>query len=338
MINIDVKYSQEALDEMAQKVDLLDYASRSVDFVKRSGNIHFAICPFHNERTASLAVDAEEQFFKCYGCGKWGNIYTWIQLTENLTFDQAVKKVADMTGSDADDYVESETMAFFKFMERLKTKKERPKIERKTLDLDRDYKKKFKKEVPQEWVDEGILPDVMDKYEIMIDPLSNRIVYPVYSDDDELISVKGRTRFKDYKSLKIMKYMNYHRIGTLDYFQGMKQARKYIKDKNEIIIFEGIKSVMKVDGWGYHNAVAAETSYLNDYQIELLIKMNIHDVVIAFDKDVPMGKINDCTKLLNRFTNVWVIYDKWKLLDEKDSPPDKGRIIWQELYERRMRI
>ena len=93
-------YSQEALEEMADQVDLLDYASQTVDFVKHSGNTHFAVCPFHSEKTASLAVNEDENFFHCFGCGRSGNIYKWIQWTEGLTFDQAVKKVADITNLD----------------------------------------------------------------------------------------------------------------------------------------------------------------------------------------------------------------------------------------------
>ena len=100
-------YSQDALEEMAEKIDLVEYASKTVDFVKHtSGYLYYAVCPFHNERTASLCVDAKEQFFKCYGCGKWGNIYNWIQWTEGLTFDQAVQKIANLTESNIADFIE----------------------------------------------------------------------------------------------------------------------------------------------------------------------------------------------------------------------------------------
>jgi len=333
-----MQYSQEALEEMSQKVDLLDYASRSVDFVKHSGNTYFAICPFHTEKTASLAVNTDENFWKCFGCGRSGNIYTWIQLTENISFDKAVQKVADMTGSDICNYVESETVAFYKTLERLNAPKRQTTFERNILDIDKDYKQKFTQGLPEEWIEEGISPEVMEKYEVMLDPSANRIVYPVYDADFHFIGVKGRTRFKNFKDLKIIKYSNYNKIGTCDFLQGMKQAEPFIKEQNEIIILEGIKSVMKLDGWDFHNAVSAETSTLNDYQIELLIRMQIKNVVIAFDKDVPLKKIKECTKLLKRFTNVWVVCDRWKLLDEKDSPCDKGLEIWQTLYERRMRL
>lgn len=323
---------------MSQKVDLLEYASKSVDFVKHSGNTYFCICPFHTEKTASLAINADENFFHCFGCGKYGNIYTWIQLTEGLTFDQSVQKVAAITETNINEYYESPTVAFYKLLQRLSNPRKLDVVERTVLDIDKDYKQKYKDEIPQEWVDEGINPETMKKYEIRIDPLSNRIVYPVLDSDYNLIGVKGRTRFKNYKDLKIMKYMNYHKIGVLNFFTGMKQAAPFVKEKNEIIIVEGLKSVMKLDQWGYHNAVSAETSTLNEYQVELLIRMKIRDVVIAFDKDVEMKKIKGCTELLKKFTNVYVVYDKWKLLDEKDSPPDKGESVWRQLYERRMRI
>ncbi len=335
---IELKYSQEALEEMANKVDLLEYASRSVDFVKHSGNTHYCLCPFHNEKTPSLAVNSDENFFFCFGCGKNGNIYKWIMWTEGLTFDQAVQKVCNITGSDTNDYVESESLAFYKLLDRLTNPKKIEVQTRQILDIDKDYIQKYKDEIPQEWIDEGISAEEMKKYEIRIDPMSNRIVYPVRDADFQMIAVKGRTRFQNYKTLGIMKYMNYNRLGVLNYFTGMMQAHDYIKETNEIIIVEGIKSVMKLDQWGYHNAVSAETSTLNDYQIELLVKMHIKDVVIAFDKDVPLRKIQECTRLLKKFVNCYAVIDKWGLLKDKDSPPDEGESIWRTLYERRVRL
>ena len=333
-----MKYSQDVLEEMADQIDLLDYASKSVDFIKHSGNTYYAICPFHSEKTPSLAVNTDENFFHCFGCGRSGNIYKWIMWMDGLNFDQAVQKVANIIGLDAEEYTESESVAFYKLLNRLSTKKETV-VNRIILDIDKDYNEKFIDEIPQEWLDEGISADEMKKYEIKIDPLSNRIVYPVRDVDFRLIGVKGRTRFKNFKELKIMKYMNYHKLGgRLDYFQGMMQAFDSIKETNEAIIVEGIKSVMKLDQFGYHNAVAAETSTLSIYQIELLIRMQIRNVVIAFDKDVEMKKIQECVKLLKKFTNVYVVYDKWNLLDAKDSPCDKGIDTWKTLYERRVKL
>lgn len=331
-----MKYSQEALEEMGNQIDLQEYASRTVDFVKRSGNTQFAVCPFHNEKTASLAVTPT--IYHCFGCNKYGNIYTWIQETENLTFDQAVNKVANLTNSDISEYTECESMNFYKLLNRMSKPKKTALVERTILDIDKDYRQRFKDEIPQEWVDEGISPDEMRKYEIMVDPVSNRIVYPVRDADFNMIGIKGRTRFKDFKSLGIMKYMNYNKISTLNYFTGMMQAADSVKKTGEIIIVEGLKSVMKLDQWGFHNVVSAETSTLSEYQIELLIKMQVKNVVIAFDKDVTLQKIRGFTSTLSKFINCYAVIDKWKLLDEKDSPCDKNESVWKTLYERRVRI
>ena len=322
---------------MAKNVSLLDYASQLVEF-KKSGNTYYAICPFHEEKTASLAIKEGENWFKCFGCGKSGNIYKWIQWTENLTFDQAVQKVAGLTGSDIKRFKESDAMAFYKMIKKCHDSHKSEPVGRTILDINKDYLDKFDDEVPQEWVDEGISPEVMKKYEIRIDRGNSRIVYPVYDAEYHLIGVKGRTRFKNYKELGFPKYTNYYKIKTIDFFAGMKQAESYVKEKNQIIIVEGLKSVMKLDQWGFHNVVSAETSTLNECQVELLIKMQVHDVVIAFDKDVPWNKICSCTKFLRKFTNVWVVYDRWRLLGEKDSPPDRGEDVWRMLYERRFMV
>lgn len=333
-----MKYSQDALNEMASKIDLLDYMGRTVEFTKHSGNTHFCLCPFHNEDTSSLAVNEDDQFWHCFGCNRSGNIYTWIQLTEHLTFDQAVQKVADLTDSDIQEYIESESVNFYKLINKITKSTKEPSVDRPILDIEKDYNQKYRDEVPQEWIDEGIPAEEMKKYEIRIDPTSNRIVYPVRDAEFRMIGVKGRTRFKNYKDLGIMKYMNYNSIKTLNYFTGAMQADPYIKESGEIIILEGLKSVMKVDQWGYHNAVSAETSVLNEYQIELLIKMQVKNVVIAFDKDVGIKKIQGCVKMLKKFTNCYAVIDKWRLLKDKESPPDEGREVWETLYSRRIRI
>jgi len=207
--------------------------------------------------------------------------------------------------------------------------------------LDESILNNYKTEYPQEWIEEGINPKIMAKYNVRIDDNANRIIYPVYDKDFNLIGIKGRTRYKDYKERNLMKYQNYYKIGTTDFFTGMKENLDIIKQKNEIIIFEGIKSGMKAEAWGYDNWVASETSHLNDEQIKILLDLKIKEVIIAYDNDVELQKIKDCTKMLRKFTNVFVIYDKKGLLGKKTdkmSPVDKGKDIWDILYKERMKI
>ena len=155
-----------------------------------------------------------------------------------------------------------------------------------------------------------------------------------------LKNILGSRELKDTvaKELGLKKYINYTSIQTTDFFLGMKQNRDEILRTNTAIIFEGLKSVMHVAGWGYNNCLAAETSRINDAQVAVLIKMGVKNVIVAFDKDVGMKDIKSSTRLLRKYMNCYAVYDKWGLLKDKDSPCDEGLDVWKSLLERRMRI
>lgn len=328
-----MRYDQEELDVLCEQVSLLEYAEKTLEFKRIDSHNYACHCPLHVDKTPSLIIDDDENFFYCFSCGVSGNIINWLRTFEDLSFNDAVEKAADLADMDLSSLKTSDTVLFLK---ELSPKKNSAKSisERKILDLG-EYEK-FSTEIPQEWVKEGIPPEILQKYEIRVDPRSNRIVYPVYDNEDRLIGVKGRTRFENYKQLKIMKYMNYHKIGKVDYLTGMKWARDSVRDSKKIVIFEGLKSVMKMDAWGYHNCVSAETSHLNKDQIKLLIGMGLKEVTIAFDKGVNVRKLD--LGMLPMFTNVYGIVDKYNSLNDKDAPVDQGREIWEELYESRVRL
>ena len=333
-----MKYSQEALRSMAEQINLYEYAENTVEFTKHCGTIHYCECVFHEEKTPSLAFYETTNQYYCFGCGEHGNIYTWIQKTENKSFSEAVEKVAAITGCEVEEYIESESVNFLKELNRVQRPIKEQEVERQILDMQLDYYDKYSDVTPQEWLAEGITEESMKKYDIRIDDNANRIVYPVLDAEFNLIGIKGRTRFENFKALKLPKYINYKKIGALDFFTGMKLAEPYIKESGRIIIVEGIKTVMKLDGWGYHNVVSAETSDITEQQLIILIRMGIKTAVIAFDEDVPLSKINKLTKDMRSYMNVEVVINKKNLLSEKDSPTDKGREVWEKLYSERIRL
>ena len=330
-----MRYDQDELRILCEQVDLLEYASKTYDFQHKSGPNYACHCPRHIDKTPSLMIDISGNYFYCFSCGVSGNIISWLRIFEDLTFDEAVEKVAKLTGIDMLSLQTSDSLLFYKALRdsRLVANE---KIEREVLPS--SYYEQFSDELPTEWIDEGIPEDTMRKYEIRIDKKSNRIVYPVYDNEFRLIGAKGRTRFKNFKALKIMKYMNYKKLYAVDFFAGMKQAVDFIQKAKKIIIFEGIKSVMKADSWGYHNCISSETSKINEAQLRLLIKMGVKEVVFAYDQDVKIDKIRECTKMLQRFTNVYAVYDKHHLLDDKDAPVDKGKDVWDKLLNERVRL
>lgn len=335
---IETHYDSEALKEMCDQIDLLEYAKQSVDFTRRGRDTYAAHCPLHVDKTPSLFITPSRNAFYCQSCHQGGNILTWLIKMEHLSFKEAVEKICQLSGKDISKMQICESLRYYKSLKRMKEDEE-PKIIKRDI-LPEQSIEKYSDEIPQEWLDEGISADIMKKFQIRVDGAANRIVYPVRDKNFNLIGFKGRTRFQNYKSLNVQKYMNYTKIGTIDFFAGMKESHDYIKEKNEIIIFEGLKSVMKLWSWGKQfNAVSSETSVLNMEQIKIILEMGVKNVVIAYDNDVYIGEIRKKMQFLKRFVNVFAVIDSKKILSgEKMAPVDDGEKIWNELYEGRIKI
>lgn len=188
----------------------------------------------------------------------------------------------------------------------------------------------------QVWADEGIGFDTMKKFEVRYDSFSDRIVYPIKNYNGDIINVSGRTLDKNYKEKGIRKYTYFMPLGCLDTLYGFSDNEESIRRKREIIIFEGAKSVMLANGWGFQNCAAILTSHLNPRQLLFLIKLGVK-VVFALDEDVNINEDVNIKKL-KRYVSIEVVENFDKLLSPKMAPVDAGLEVWKTLYERRKRI
>lgn len=337
-----MKYNNEELAELCAHINLLEYAGNAYDFRKRGADSYACSCPRHTDITPSLFITPSKNLFHCFSCGVSGNIINWMMTFESLSFQKAVEKLSQLAGIDLNSLKQCEAMSLYKAMYQMRQNRECNKASQSREILKPSSIEQYINEIPEEWEQEGIHPAILKKYNIRIDTTGNRIVYPIYDANGELIGFKGRTRIKQYKELGIKKYQNYQKIGTTDFFVGMKENVDSIKQHDTVIIFEGIKSGMKVESWGKCDFwLASETSCLNEAQIRILIQMHIKNVIIAYDNDVPLAKIRKQTKKLQRFTNVYAIYDRNKLLGDKSeklSPCDKGEEIWSRLLKEKLKL
>ena len=85
------------VEEIKQKLNIVDVINRFTPLKKRGRN-HIACCPFHGEKTPSFTVSEELQIFKCFGCGKSGDVFTFLQEYERITFPEALTELAAMAG------------------------------------------------------------------------------------------------------------------------------------------------------------------------------------------------------------------------------------------------
>ena len=330
-------YDDEMLQEINASVDLLEYVSQSIEMEKR-GRDYFGHCPLHVDNTPSFSITPSKNSYYCFSCGRSGGIIGYLMDYEHLRFDDAVDKAAKLGNMDLSKMCRSQTMTFLKKTKNLMREKEQ--VVHETLNS--NELNKYSHEDITEWIDEGILQEVMDLFEVRINDRDNRIVYPVYDINGNLINIKGRTRYKNYKELRIPKYINYYPIGTMDYFQGLNITLPFIKDQNEMIIFESVKSVMKAYGWGYKNCASAEKHTITDEQLKLLVRLRVN-IVFAFDSDISYSDkdIKKTIDVLKRITNVYVIYDRKGLLggkDAKNAPVDLSREIWEQLYFNKTKV
>ena len=88
---------ENQVEEIKKKLDIVNVISKFITLKKR-GRTHMACCPFHQEKTPSFTVSPELQIFKCFGCGKSGDVFTFIQEFEKVDFREALEITAKMAG------------------------------------------------------------------------------------------------------------------------------------------------------------------------------------------------------------------------------------------------
>lgn len=334
-------YSQSTIDKIKSDINIVDYASKYLDLEERDGEF-WAICPFHKgDVNPSLSLNAEKNIFWCFGCQTTGDIIEFVELYHKVSFYDAIKKLIDYSGITPVETEYSETMKYLKSTIKKATKK---KSEHQILP--NSIMNKYEKKPINEWISEGIQQEVMDRYDVRYDILGNRIVFPIRNLEGDIISIKGRTLFSDYKERNVAKYIYYYPIGSNDFLFGLNNKTEIIGQKKEMIIAEGAKSVMLAEGYGCDNCVSLETNRINDYQIDLILQLKC-DVVIALDKGMKITtqKMKNTDRytyinigILPKLTNVYVVEDRYNILPEKASPFDCGKEIWERLYEERIKI
>ncbi len=91
-------YDQYFIDDLKDRADLVRLIEPYAPLKKKGAN-WMGCCPFHQEKTPSFSVSPSKGFYKCFGCGKGGNAYTFVMEMEGLNFPEAIQRIAEMTGT-----------------------------------------------------------------------------------------------------------------------------------------------------------------------------------------------------------------------------------------------
>ena len=305
-----VRYSDELLDEIKSKNDIVDIVSQYV-VLKRTGRNYMGLCPFHKEKSGSFCVSPDKQIFHCFGCGVGGNVFHFISKIENLNFKESVEMLANragvelpVSGNFEDDklaklksrvYEVNKCAAEF-YHENLYKPTAKPGQEYvKKRHLDNKTLKAFKigysgrfNELYTElkskgFTEEEILASCLVNKNPdgkFIDRFRNRLMFPIFDTHERVIAFGGRV-LDDRKP----KYINSPE--DIVYSKGrhlfaFNIARKY--NSKTIIMVEGYMDAVSLHQRGIHNAVASLGTALTEAQGRLL-RRSCEKVIIGYDAD-----------------------------------------------------
>ena len=305
-----VRYSDELLDEIKSKNDIVDIVSQYV-VLKRTGRNYMGLCPFHKEKSGSFCVSPDKQIFHCFGCGVGGNVFHFISKIENINFKESVELLANRAGVElpTSDNFEDDKLAKLKarvyelnkcaaefYHENLYKPTAKPAQEYvKKRRLDNKTLKAFKigysgrfNELYTElkskgFTDEEILASCLvnkNQDGKFIDRFRNRLMFPIIDTRERVIAFGGRV-LDDSKP----KYINSPE--DIVYSKGrhlfaFNIAKKY--NPKTIIMVEGYMDAVSLHQRGIHNAVASLGTALTESQGRLL-RRSCEKVIIGYDAD-----------------------------------------------------
>ena len=307
-----MRYSDDIIEEVRQKNDIVDVVSQYVRLTRR-GSTYFGLCPFHNEKTPSFSVTPGKQMYYCFGCGAGGNVYNFIMEYENYTFGEALKHLADRAGVELPkieysrevrekaeqraELLEINKQAAQYYYYQLRT--EGGKIGYQYLSgrgLSEETMRKFglgysdkfggglykflkSKGYSDERLRESGLFNVDERHG-MYDKFWNRVIFPIMDVNNRVIGFGGRV-MGDGKP----KYLNSPETKIFDKSRnlyGLNIART--TRKKYLILCEGYMDVISMHQAGFTNAVASLGTALTSGHASLL-KRYTQEVLLLYDSD-----------------------------------------------------
>lgn len=184
---------------------------------------------------------------------------------------------------------------------------------------------------PDAWVKEGLSRTALDFFGVRIDMESGRIIIPIRNSKGQLVGTKGRGHYLPYNSDQKYLYLD-KADGSKDLY-GFWESKKHIKQKKQVYVFEGEKSVMKCFDNRFYNVVSVGSSSISERQVQLINSLGEDiQVIIAFDKGKTPDEIKKVAEVFKN-NEVYAIIDTLGLISESDSPIDCGFDVFKELVE-----
>lgn len=300
--------SNEVINEIRNKTDIVDVVSRYINLTKKGKN-YIGVCPFHDDHSPSMSVSSEKQIYTCFSCGASGNVFTFVSDFEKISFSEAVRLLGDKVGITVagtnsnykkDDYYDIYELANKFYQNSLYTSQGKNALAYlEGRNIDKETIKKFgiglsiqkvslteylknKNYSIQKLISVGLTND--NNNDIFI----NRIMFPIYDLAGNPVAFSGRI----YNTKDTSKYVN---TKETDKFKKGKIlynyhiAKEYLKKNDTIIIMEGQMDVIRASTVGINNCIATMgTALTKDHK--MIIKNMANNIILCFDGDAAGEK------------------------------------------------
>ena len=300
--------SNEEITEIRKKADIVEVIGSYINLAPQGKN-YFGICPFHNDHSPSLSVSREKQIYKCFTCLASGNVFTFVQNYENISFIEAVKKVADKINYKLDikDKIVNKNSKYYELMDLsnkifvnnlnsnlgLKAKEylinERHLSEETIKEFniglalnDNNLNKLLSsKGYSDKDIIEMSLANKTDNG--LLDMFRNRITFPICNHEGKIIAYSARI----YQNEDTSKYINSKESVIFKkgytFYNYYKCRLEALKIKS-VILVEGQMDAIRVYTSGFKNVIASMGTAITSNHISLLKKLNAK-VILMMDND-----------------------------------------------------
>lgn len=349
------------IDEIKSKNDIVDVIGSYISLNDKNK----ALCPFHDDHSPSFSVQKDKQIYKCFSCGESGNVITFVQKYNGITFTEALKMLADRAGIPLNvsttrkintkyeklyeindtvnkyfkaNLLSNEGIKAIKYLEDRKISKDI--INEFNIGLSTSNKLSnilSKKYSYDELVKLDICKDINGRY---YDTFQDRIIFPIIDENNNVIAFSGRKYTnEDLNNNTLPKYSNTKETDIFkksEVFYNINNAINEIKKKREIVITEGFMDTIRMSSIGYKNVVAIMGTAFTEKHLEKIKKWKCK-VVLNLDQDDAgvKGTIEAGETLLkNNIDTEVIVFDDYK--DSDEFIKNKGSEAFKIAYDNRV--
>lgn len=349
------------IDEIKSKNDIVDVIGSYISLNDKNK----ALCPFHDDHSPSFSVQKDKQIYKCFSCGESGNVITFVQKYNGITFTDALKMLADRAGIPLNvsttrkintkyeklyeindtvnkyfkaNLLSNEGIKAIKYLEDRKISKDI--INEFNIGLSTSNKLSnilSKKYSYDELVKLDICKDINGRY---YDTFQDRIIFPIIDENNNVIAFSGRKYTnEDLNNNTLPKYSNTKETDIFkksEVFYNINNAINEIKKKREIVITEGFMDTIRMSSIGYKNVVAIMGTAFTEKHLEKIKKWKCK-VILNLDQDDAgvKGTIEAGETLLkNNIDTEVIVFDDYK--DSDEFIKNKGSEAFKIAYDNRV--